>query len=183
MNKKRFFLYVLFVVVLFGFGFYLLKTDKAQLNLPSFRFPSVIPTPTQFISSQSAELAVVKRVIDGDTIELSDKRRVRYIGINTPELKSPTKGVECFAKEAAEKNRELVEGKTIAMKKDISETDKYQRLLRYVWVGGIFVNEYLVREGYALQATYPPDVAYVSLFRTATKDAQLKNKGLWNVCE
>lgn len=183
MDKKRLFLYVFFVVVLFGGGIYLLKTDKTKLILPTYNFPSVTITPIQTTASQSAELVVVKRVIDGDTIELSDGRKVRYIGVDTPELATLTKEFECFAKEAKEKNKELMEGKTITMKKDVSETDKYKRLLRYVWVGEIFVNEYLAREGYARQATYPPDVAYVELFRTAVKEAKNNNKGLWNTCK
>jgi len=189
MSKKSIFLYVLFVVVLFGFGFYLLKTNKAQLNLPSLKFPSTTPIPTKLIASQSGELATVQRVVDGDTIELSDGRKVRYIGINTPELASSIKSVQCFANEAKEINKKLVEGKTIAMKKDISETDKYKRLLRYVWIPSassgqvIFVNEYLVREGYAHQATYPPDVTHAELFKKAAEEARLENKGLWNACK
>lgn len=148
------------------------------------RFPSITPLPShQPISSLSAELAIVKRVVDGDTIELNDGRKVRYIGVDTPELHHPTKGVQCFGKEAMEKNKELVEGKEIKMKKDVSETDRYKRLLRYIWVGDIFVNEYLAREGYAFQATFPPDVKYVDLFRKAAEEARLKNKGLWSSCK
>ena len=163
-------------------GIYLLKIDKVGLSQPTLNIPSTTPIPVQIVSSQSAELAVVKRVIDGDTIELNDGRKVRYIGVNTPELHHPTKGVQCFGKEAMEKNKELVEGKEIKMKKDVSETDRYKRLLRYIWVGDIFVNEYLAREGYAFQATFPPDVAYVNLFKKAAEEARLNNKGLWNVC-
>lgn len=178
-------LYVIFVVLLFGAGAYLLKADKIIVSFPSFTIspsPTLIPT-TQPVSSQSAELATVKRVVDGDTIELNDGRKVRYIGVDTPELHHPTKGVQCFGKEAMEKNKELVEGKTIKMRKDVSETDRYKRLLRYVWIGDIFVNEYLVREGYAFQATFPPDVANTELFRQAAEEARLKNKGLWDKCK
>ena len=175
MNKQRLFIYLLFVVLLFAGGAYLLKTDS----------PSSVPsvTITQPTASDSAELAVVKRVIDGDTIELSDGRRIRYIGVDTPELHHPTKPVQCFGKEAMEENKKLVEGKTIKMTKDVSETDKYKRLLRYVWVNSVFVNEYLAKEGYAHQATFPPDVKYAELFRKAAEEARLKNKGLWNSCK
>ncbi|PIQ71822.1 hypothetical protein COZ40_02420 [Candidatus Roizmanbacteria bacterium CG_4_10_14_3_um_filter_39_13] len=183
MHKKWFYLYIFFIALLFVAGVYILKTSKTELKLPPFVVPSITPISTQPVSSQSAELAIVKRVVDGDTIELSDGRKVRYIGIDTPELHHPTKGVQCFGKEAMEKNKELVEGKTIKMKKDISETDRYKRLLRYIWVGDIFVNEYLAREGYALQATFPPDVAHAELFRLAAEDARIKNKGLWNKCK
>lgn len=183
MNKKGLFLCVSFIVLLFGFGVYLLKTDKTKLNIPVFNFPSITPIPTQSIASDSAEIVTVKRVVDGDTIELTDNRKVRYIGVDTPELHHPTKGVQCFGKEAMEKNKELVEGKIIKMKKDVSETDRYKRLLRYVWIGDTFVNEHLAREGYAFQATFPPDVAYVELFRKAAEEARLKNKGLWRECK
>lgn len=183
MNKKWLFIYVLLVILLFGSGVYILKTNKTQIKLPSFRTPSLTPLPSQPISSLSAELAVVKRVIDGDTIELNDGRKVRYIGIDTPELHHPTKGVQCFGKEAMEKNKELVEGKEIKMKKDVSETDRYKRLLRYIWIGDTFVNEYLVKEGYAAQATFPPDVKYAELFGTAAEEARINNRGLWKVCK
>lgn len=183
MHKKWFYLYIFFIALLFFTGVYILKTSKTELKLPSFVVPSITPLPTQPTASESAELAVVKRVIDGDTIELNDGRKVRYIGIDTPELHHPTKGVQCFGSEAMEKNKELVEGKEIKMMKDVSETDRYKRLLRYIWVGDIFVNEYLAREGFASQATFPPDVANSELFKKAAEEARLNNKGLWNSCK
>jgi len=66
--------------------------------------------------------------------------KVRYIGMATPELHHPTKPVEYYAQEAYEKNREPVEGKTVMLEKDGSETDRYGRLLRYVYGGDVFVN-------------------------------------------
>ena len=179
MNKKLFFLYIFVVLLLFGVGLYLINKEKPRIPVVSFISPTITPFPTLSIASDSAEMAVVKRVVDGDTIELSDGRKVRYIGVDTPELK----GQKCFAQEATEKNRELVEGKTIQMKKDVSETDRYKRLLRYVYVDSLFVNEYLAREGFALQATFPPDVKYVELFGKAVEEARVKNKGLWNACK
>jgi len=179
MNKKLLFLYIFFVFLLFGIGLYLINKEKPKLSVASFINSTITPSPTQSIASDSAEIAVVKRVVDGDTIELSDGRKVRYIGVDTPELK----GQKCFAKEATEKNRELVEGKTIRMEKDVSETDRYKRLLRYIWSGDIFVNEYLAREGFAHQATFPPDVKYAALLRKSAEEARVNNKGLWNACE
>lgn len=182
MNRVRFLVFIVLVLGLFGTGIYFLKTDSIVIKLPTLNTPRVL-TPTPSIASGSAELATVLRVVDGDTVELSDGRKVRYIGVDTPELHHPTKGVQCFGKEAMEKNKELVEGKTIKMKKDVSETDRYKRLLRYVWVNDVFVNEYLAREGYALQATFPPDVKYAELFRSAAEEARLQNKGLWKMCQ
>lgn len=132
-----------------------------------------------------SEESHVLRVVDGDTIELESKQKVRYIGIDTPETIDPRRPVGCFGREASSKNKELVEGKDVRLVKDISETDKYGRLLRYVYVGDIFVNEYLVREGYARASSYPPDVRYRDLFREAEADARINKRGLWadGVCE
>jgi len=130
--------------------------------------------------------AKVVRVIDGDTIEVNihgSLYKVRYIGIDTPETVHPSKPVECFGKEASEKNRQLVEDKLVRLEKDISETDKYGRLLRYVWIGNIFVNDYLVREGYAYASTYPPDVKYAEQFVQAQREARENNRGLWGACQ
>ena len=69
------------------------------------------------------------------------------------------------------------------MEKVVSDTDRYGRLLRYVWVGDIFVNDYLVRHGYAYAYTYPPDVKYSEQFVQAQKEARENNRGLWAVCQ
>lgn len=87
--------------------------------------------------------ASVTKVVDGDTIEVDiegKSYKVRYIAMGTPELHHPTKPVEYYAQEAYEKNREPVEGKTVMLEKDVSETDRYGRLLRYVYGGDVFVN-------------------------------------------
>ena len=126
---------------------------------------------------------LVIRVVDGDTIEIEGGQKVRYIGIDTPETVHPSKPVECFGQEASAKNKELVEGKRVRLEKDISETDKYGRLLRYIWLGDIFVNDFLVRQGYATSSTYPPDVKYQDQFREAEREARENNRGLWNACQ
>ncbi len=140
-------------------------------------------------ASSSAEIAV--RVIDGDTIEISGGKKVRYIGIDSPETKDPKKTKQCFGEEAYLKNKELVEGKQIRMVKDVSETDRYGRLLRYVYVSDqnstnsatIFVNEYLVREGFAYAVTFPPDVKYNEFFRKLQNEAMRLKRGLWGRCQ
>ncbi|MBI5357221.1 thermonuclease family protein [Candidatus Collierbacteria bacterium] len=127
--------------------------------------------------------AKVARVIDGDTIKLETDEVVRYTGIDTPETVHPSKPVQCYGKEASQKNKELVEGKEVKLEKDISETDKYNRLLRYIWLGDTLVNEYLVREGYAHSSTYPPDVKYQDKFIEAERQAREEKKGLWgDIC-
>ena len=128
--------------------------------------------------------AQVVRVIDGDTIDVvidGVQFRVRYIGVDTPETHHPSRGVEPFGFEATEANRALVEGKTVYLEKDISETDRYGRLLRYVWLAdGRMVNEVLTAEGYAQVSTYPPDVKYQEAFLTAQREARDQGRGLWS---
>lgn len=149
---------------------------------------TVIPAK-ETVASPSASL--VTKVVDGDTIQISTGQKVRYIGIDTPETKDPKKGKQCFGEEAYLKNKELVEGKELTMVKDVSETDRYGRLLRYVYItdpnstnsAKIFVNEYLVKEGYAYAATFPPDVKYSEYFRQLQTEAMKNKKGLWGKCQ
>jgi len=147
------------ILVLFllaaGVNFFL-QTVFSTNNTPKFQKPIELTkeaTSTAMIENPLTETAMVARVVDGDTIELTDGRKVRYIGVNTSETVDPRKPVECFSKEAKVENKRLAEGKTVQLEKDISQTDKYGRLLRYVYVGppagGLMVNEYLVRQGFA----------------------------------
>lgn len=131
------------------------------------------------------EVFKVTRVVDGDTIQLENGQKVRYIGIDTPETVDPRKPVQCFGKEASDKNKELVEGQEVRLVKDTSETDKYDRLLRYVYVGDTFVNDYLVRNGYAHSSSYPPDIKNQDQLRLAEQEARENKRGLWadNACK
>ncbi|MCL4364512.1 thermonuclease family protein [Patescibacteria group bacterium] len=143
---------------------------------------------TSIANNQSAPNLSVKvtRVIDGDTIITEGNKKVRYIGINTAEIVYPTpKGkpyFECYAKEAYEENKKLVEGKTVTLIKDVSDVDKYGRLLRYVYVGDVFVNDFLVRQGFAKIMTVKPDTKYYQQFKIAQNEAKEKNLGLWKNC-
>jgi len=141
---------------------------------------ALAPTITN-VPNEKQKVKVV-RVVDGDTVEIEGNIKVRYIGVNTPELHDPRKPIECFGQAASDENKRLVEGKEIYIQKDVSETDKFKRLLRYVWVGDMFINDYLVRQGFAQVSTYPPDVKYVSQFLEAQKEAQDNKRGLWKEC-
>lgn len=128
------------------------------------------------------QVAEVTRVIDGDTIEVKmDGRtyRVRYIGMDTPEMDDSRADVRAMAKAAKEYNGELVAEKTVLMVKDTSETDQYDRLLRYIISDGVFVNNDLVQKGYAESFTYPPDVACSKIFNQAEKIARRADLGIW----
>jgi micrococcal nuclease len=148
--------------------------------MPLTAEPTAAPSPTE-----GRTLAQVARVIDGDTIAVlvnGLEYRARYIGIDTPETVDPRLPVECYGREASQRNHELVEGRTVELEKDISETDQYDRLLRYVWVDGEMVNATLVREGYAVAVTYPPDVKYQELFLELQRQARAEGRGLWSAC-
>jgi micrococcal nuclease len=141
------------------------------------------------VDYRSMERAIVTRVVDGDTVELESGERVRYIGVDTPETKHPSKPVQCFGREASKRNKELVEGKEVLLEKDVSNTDRYNRLLRYVYLPNpdaseeaIFVNEYLVEQGYGQVISYPPDVKYHKQLLDAQKTARDENRGLWGSC-
>ncbi|MSQ15176.1 MAG: hypothetical protein EXR50_04865 [Dehalococcoidia bacterium] len=126
---------------------------------------------------------LVKRVVDGDTIVLDNGERVRYIGVDTPETVQPGRPVECYGREASRKNKELVEGKRVRLEQDVSHSDRFGRLLRYVYIGNIFVNEELVRNGYATADRYPPDIKYQDSFAALQEEAKRGNLGLWGACE
>lgn len=141
--------------------------------------PAEIPSPPPPNNLQPAKVVAV---IDGDTIDVllfGQKYRVRYILINTPETEHSPGGAEPFGLEATAANRALVEGKTVQLEKDVSETDRYGRLLRYVYVDGMMVNEELLRQGMAHVATFPPDVKYVDRFLAVQKAAQAAGRGIW----
>jgi micrococcal nuclease len=121
----------------------------------------------------------VKRVIDGDTILLATGEKVRYIGIDTPETKHPSKGVEFYGREAAAFNKQLVEGKWVTLEFDIERRDRYNRLLAYVYADGLFVNAALVEEGYAQIYTFPPNVKHAELFIRLQREARADERGLW----
>lgn len=136
------------------------------------------PKPASELSPEVKERGEVIRVIDGDTIDVrltnGQVRKVRYIGIDTPERS------EDLYIEATRANARLVDGKEVSLVKDVSETDRYGRLLRYVYVGETFINAELVRQGYAAAATYPPDVEYADYFVKLAAEAREKGVGLWS---
>ncbi len=139
-------------------------------------------------TNTATDYNTVDYIIDGDTIKLLSGETVRYIGINTPEMKDDRNIVQCFAKEAKARNKDLVNGKVIHLEKDISDIDKYNRLLRYVYLVAtgteqVFINLKLVQEGYAYASSYPPDIKYQDLFRHAQNQARLAKRGLWSKCQ
>ena len=121
------------------------------------------------------EKALVVRVLDGDTVELEDGSRVRYLGIDTPEWG------EHYADDATARNRELVEGKTVELERGNRDKDEYGRLLRYVYVDGVFVNAELVAQGYAKAYIFDPDDRYSQVLIQLEQYAKMRQRGLWVV--
>ncbi len=122
----------------------------------------------------SGETGQVTHIVDGDTFDVQmngQTYRVRYIGINTPERNEP-----CY-QDATNADAALISGKMVTLVKDVSETDRYGRLLRYVYVGSDFINADLVREGWAENAEYPPDTAHAAEFRALEAQAKAANIG------
>lgn len=140
----------------------------------------------EILGQQSGQY-FVERVVDGDTFVLADGKKVRLIGVDTPESKKPGTPVECFAIEASNFLQELIEGKWVRLERDVSDTDRYGRLLRYVYIdtGGseVFVNAHLVKNGYASATSFSPDIAYEDIFRQLEKNARNAGVGLWASCD
>jgi micrococcal nuclease len=142
------------------------------------------PVPTPVFGTEPTgpvDVAIVTRVVDGDTIEVriaGRTLRVRYIGINAPGPNS------WMSAEATRANATLVAGREVHLETDVSDTDQYGRLLRYIWLqrsdGWMLVNRELVALGVAQVATYPPDVKYIdNVLLPAQDEARTNALGLW----
>lgn len=123
-----------------------------------------------------SSLATVVSITDGDTILVlvdGSEESVRLIGINTPEIN------ECFGPEAATRLSQLVAGAAVRLERDVSDRDQFGRLLRYVYIGDLFVNDMLVREGFANAYRHEPDIGLADLLDASQVEAQAANLGLW----
>jgi len=147
--------------------------NTAQLGQPTAAINTATPRPTPTPHGKEARIV---NVIDGDTVQVEMDGRiypVRYIGIDCPEFG------EYGYEQATQANRQLVQDRTVRLVKDVSDTDQYGRLLRYVYVGDTFVNAELVRRGLATAFTYPPDVAHSALLAQLGREAREAGRGLW----
>jgi len=144
-----------------------------------------IPEPDPEAPKPSTANVKVTNVVDGDTLDVSiggEVKRIRLIGVDTPETKDPRKPVQCFGEQASSFTTKTLLNKNVTLEADPSqgELDKYERLLRYVFLeDGRNFNELLVREGYAYEYTYDEPYKYQILFKEAQKDAERNKRGLW----
>lgn len=153
--------------------------DKLATITPT---KNIIPTSTPLPKENESEfptkeIAYVERIIDGDSIEVmldGSLTSLRYIGLDAPEIGKP------YSLEAADFNRDLVEGQIVELERDVSNRDKYGRLLRYVYLqDGTMVNIELVRLGFALASAYPPDTKYQHLINSSENEAKQGGIGVW----
>jgi micrococcal nuclease len=167
----------------------MLTTRSFHLNILLFSilFLSFFILPAQ-LHAEAGQLAeaVVTEVIDGDTIKVQLERgsseTVRYLLIDTPETHHPKRGIEELGREAYLANRTMVEGKKVFLELDTLKKDRYHRLLAYVWLDrhkNIMVNEEMIKRGFAMPLTIPPNVRYVKRIHKAFETARSGNRGLW----
>src|SRR4051812_5121990 len=165
-------------------------TTSAARQSPSPANRTVAPAVTLSVGpvpeGQTQEATVVY-VTDGDTIHVDidgTEYTLRYIGMNAPETVDPDKPIEPGGPQASARNKELVSGATVYLEKDVSETDRFGRLLRYVWLrtdaGWVLVNRQLVLEGLAQARDYRPDTKYHDILFEAQAEAQAAGRGLWS---
>jgi len=157
------------------------------LGIRSLPFKQSAAPPVQ------SENIFVARAVDGDTLKLSDGRRVRLIGLDTPELHYSEKllrdakrtnrdieAIKAMGKRAGQFTKKLCEGKRVRLEFDVTRFDKYRRTLAYVYLeDGTFVNAQVLKEGYAQVMTIPPNVKYADYFLKLQREARDARRGLW----
>jgi micrococcal nuclease len=132
--------------------------------------------------------AVVRRVVDGDTLLISAggrSERVRLLGIDTPETVAPDRPVECFGPQSSAYAKRLLDGRRVALRYDRETRDRYGRLLAYVYLGGedgVFVNARLVEQGYARTLSFAPNTAHAAALAALERRAAVAGRGLWAAC-
>ncbi len=155
------------------------RPSERGVALPRKRKPAPAAASAPADSIEGVEWGVAASVPDGDGLRLEDGRRVRYIGIDTPEMAHWGNPVESFAEEARMFNEQLVVGKRVRLERDASEMDRYGRLLRYVYVGDTFVNAELMRAGLARAFALWPDEGHAEEFARLEQEARRQRRGMW----
>jgi micrococcal nuclease len=183
--RKITFLPVLWIILIPTAGCDVNTPTPAARPLTAATEPAAEPTGTVtpgwpcIRAAAGREEAVVTGVTDGDSIEVEAGGvtfRVRYIGMDAPEMNG-----EPLGEEARAANFAMVGGKTVIMIRDLSEADRYGRLLRHVFADGVFINRELVRIGLAHAGSYPPDISCYEDFKAAEEEARLEALGIWGL--
>jgi micrococcal nuclease len=161
--------------------------QRASTSATATPVPTATPATTQAPSMPKSglERAVVRSVVDGDTLDVAINgrtRRIRLIGVDTPETTHPSRPVECFGREASRFLTELVNGQTVLLESDPSQgdRDRYNRLLRFVWLpDGRLVNYEIIAQGYGFEYTFSVPYVYQAQFKAAQRAAREAQTGLW----
>ena len=124
----------------------------------------------------AAEACTISRVSDGDSFRCTDGRRVRLIGIDSPESQQQPIGAEAQTALL----RLLPPGSAVRLESDVAPYDQYGRALAYAWAGTTLVNESMVHDGWAVLYTVPPNLKYVDRLRRAQEEARARRTGLWS---
>ncbi len=119
-------------------------------------------------------------IYDGDTVKLSNGEKVRYIGIDTPEMNYNNPPAEYFAQEAKEYNAKLVLGKKVKLEFDVVKRDKYGRLLAYVYIDGKHISQDMIERGFAKVLMIPPNLKFADYFLTLQNLAKEEKRGIWS---
>jgi micrococcal nuclease len=183
--KKRYYSLIISIIVI-ALG--IIQSSGAVSHTKTKNTASVKDVIRVEISTST--LYQITKVTDGDTVHVkvdSEEITVRMKGVDTPETVDPRKTVQCFGKEASNKNKELLEGRMVTLvpdKGDKSLYDKYGRVLAYIYRDdGLFINEYLIEEGYAHEYTYGKTYEMQNVFKKLEKQAREEKRGLWGeVC-
>lgn len=180
--KQRFIIFSIFIFLLGLLAWQYWNYKNTQKTVVA----EVSPTPTVVVVQNIKDgLVLVEKVVDGDTIKVKINNKIesiRLIGVDTPELVDRRKMVQCFAKEASVKTKELLEGKMVRLENDPTQGDKdvYQRPLRYVYLeDGTLINKKLIEEGFGFEYTYKLPYKYRDEFKNAQLSASQQYRGLW----
>ncbi len=150
------------------------QTSSTTQSDNSFSVESTVSKQIENKENEQENFSIVTFVVDGDTVEIKNGNRIRLIGIDSPE-----RG-ESFYNESRNALEDMVLNKKVRLEKDISDTDRYNRLLRYIFIDGVFINKEMVRQGYATAYPYEPDTTYKNEFSLVEKDAKLSKIGIWS---
>lgn len=191
-KKKTKFKSILASILALAFLFFFqVDVNDKNVNAAKELFQTVKSVFYSITIDTNYEVGVVSRVVDGDTVVITidgKDEKVRLIGVNTPEsVGRYAKNPQPYGKEASNYTKKQLDGKTVYLEKDVSDTDKYGRLLRYIWLEEPdksnmkekMFNAILLKEGYASVMTYPPDVKYSKTFVEIEKTARDNDIGLW----
>lgn len=181
---------VVFIAVFLLAGIY---SCKEKNNPVSIRYRQEGKFVIPLVKSYNYSDILVKRAVDGDTLELESGEKVRLIGIDTPEMHESNKlyrdaersrqsiqAIQKLGRQSYDFTKELVEGERVSLEFDVERYDKYKRLLAYAYLkDGTFVNAEIVKQGYASLLTFPPNIKYADLFLSLYQEARDNHRGLW----